>query len=270
MKSHAIIPLCAALALTLTCSNAAIVVVAEFHLGEAGSLGSNNVPLDSATGGTPAGSQNIGNHISGSTATVGTSGVYAPGSTAYLDTSGGGNEGWYDGSNTLSSLATDNFGFGIFVRAASLGATQGDVFTLGGGAPTGAFKLSLDNNGWAASAHSVAWIGPANGISGSFTANQWVHLALVRTSGTTTFYINGAAQATYGGTPVHHAMHLSVAPGGGTYFDGQLDEARVVTFDAADAGAGNINVLNTLQGVPESSTTLLGAVGAILLLRRRR
>jgi hypothetical protein len=268
MKSQTIIPICASLALTLTTSNAAIVIVAEYHLGEAGSLGANNVPLDSASGGTPSGSQNIANEISGSAATVSTSGVYAPGSSAYLDTSGAGDEGWYDGGSTMSSLAADNFGFGVFVRAASLGATQGDVFTLGGG--NGAFKLSLAGNGWAASAHGIAWIGADNGISSSFTASQWVHLALVRTSGTTTFYINGTSQGTYGGNPVHNAMHLSVAPGGSSYFDGHIDEARVVTFDAADAGAGDINVLNTLQGVPESSTTLLGAVGAILLLRRRR
>lgn len=268
MKPQALFSICAALALTLACSNAAIVVVAEFHLGEAGSLGANNVPLDSASGGSPSGSQNISNEISGAAATVGTSGVYAPGSTAYLDTSEAGNEGWYDGSSTLGSLATDNFGFGIFVRAASLGATQGDVFTLGGGQDS--FKLSLSGNGWAASSHNRAWIGTDNGISGSFTANQWVHLALVRTSGTTTFYINGTAQATYGGNPVHNAMHLSVAPGGSSYFDGHMDEARVVTFDAADVGAGNINVLNALQGIPESSTTLLGAVSVILLLRRRR
>jgi hypothetical protein len=268
MKPQALFSICAALALTLACSNAAIVVVAEFHLGEAGSLGANNVPLDSASGGSPSGSQNISNEISGAAGTVGTSGVYAPGSTAYLDTSGAGNEGWYDGSSTLGSLATDNFGFGIFVRAASLGATQGDVFTLGGGQDS--FKLSLSGNGWAASSHNRAWIGTDNGISGSFTANQWVHLALVRTSGTTTFYINGTTQATYGGNPVHNAMHLSVAPGGSSYFDGHMDEARVVTFDAADVGAGNINVLNALQGIPESSTTLLGAVSVILLLRRRR
>lgn len=248
-------------------SQAAIVMVGEYHLGEAGSLGANNRPLDSATVGTPSGSQNFANEINGSSALVGTSGVYAPGSTAYLDTSATGDVGWYDGSSGMATLPTDNFAFGIYASAANLGAAQGDVFSLGGG--NGAFKISSGPNGWAASAHNVSWISAENGVVGSFTANQWVHLALVRTSGTTTFYINGVAQGTYAGAPVHNSLHLSVDPGGAKYFDGLIDEARIVTFDAADAGAGNINVLNALA-IPETSSSLLGAFGSLLLLRRQR
>ena len=39
---------------------------------------------------------------------------------------------------------------------------------------------------------------------------------------------------------------MAVKPGGTVYFDGLLDEARVVTFNAADAGTGDINVLKAL------------------------
>lgn len=241
-------------------SSAAITVYADYHLGEAGSLGASNLPLDSSGNG-----RNFSSEISGGTATVGAAGVYAPGSTAYLDTSGGGNEGWY-ASGLISDLPTDDFAFGVFARAASTGAAEGDVFTVGGS--NGSLKLSLAGNGWAASAHNVAWIGGDGGVTGSFTANMWVHLALVRSGGLTTFYINGVAQgSSYGGTPVNDTPHLSVAPGGGTYFDGLIDEARIVTFST---GESPTNILNALQGVPEPSLPLLGALGLLPLLAQRR
>lgn len=240
-------------------AHAAVTLVAEYHLGESGSIsGPNQNPQDSV------GSRHFSSPINGSSASIGTTGVFAPGSTAYLDTSGGGNEGWYDPN--FADLPTDNFGFGIYARAANnSGAEQGDIFTVGGS--NGAFKLSLGGNGWAASAHNVAWIGQADGVSGSFSASTWVHLALIRSSGITTFYINGVAQGTYTGTPVHGAAHLSVAPGGATYFDGQMDEARVVTFTSGESTA---NILNTLTAVPEPSAMALGVLGALAVLRRRR
>ena len=220
---------------------AAITPVVEFRLGEAGSLDANNGPVDSALGGTPSGAQNIVNAIDGTNGVaVGEAGVLAPGSTKYLDTSNAANSGWYAASPI--GLADDNFAFGVFARAESLaGANQGDVFTLGGG--SGAFKLSLAGNGWAASAHGVAWIGQGDGVSGSFSPRTWVHLALVRQSGTTTFYINGVANGSYGGTPSHSSMHFCVSPGGSSYFDGMADEARVVTFDSADSTADILNAL---------------------------
>jgi hypothetical protein len=241
-------------------ASAAISLYAEYHLGEAGSLGSNNLPQDSSGNG-----RNMLDPINGSSATVGTLGVYAHGSTAYLNTSGTGSEGWYS-SNLVSGLQTDNFAFGVFARASSLSGTQGDIFTVGGS--DGSLKISLAPNGWAASAHNITWIGGDNGVSGSFTSDMWVHLAMIRSGGVTTLYINGVAQgSTYSGTPVNNTPHVSVSPGGLTYFDGLIDEARIVTFTA---GEPSNRVINALQGVPEPSTSLLGAAAAGLLFRRRR
>ncbi len=234
------IALFACLALAAS-SQATVTPYAEYHLGEAGSLGTNKLPLDSSGNG-----KHFTSDISGATATTGTSGVSAPASTTYLDTSGAGNEGWYASNlySTAPALATDNFGFGIYASAPSIAsANQGDVFTVGGS--NGAFKLSLGSNGWAASSHNVAWIGIGGGTSGSFTANTWVHLALIRSAGVTTFYINGVAQAgTISSAPVIDTAHMSVSPGGSSYFDGRLDEARVVTFTAGETTA---NVLSVLQ-----------------------
>lgn len=228
-------------ALTLSPVAASVSLYAEYHLGEPGSLGTNNIPQDSSgTGKNFTGSQNA------ATSTTGTSGLSAPGSTACLDSSNAANEGWFAGNlySTAPALATDNFAFGVYASAAANSSgTQGDVFTIGGN--NGAFKLSLSANGWGASSHGLAWIGPASGVSGSFTANTWVHLALIRSGGTTTFYINGVAQAgTHGGAPVIDTAHLSVNPGGNTCFDGRIDEARVVTFSAGEATE---NILSVLQ-----------------------
>lgn len=249
--------------LGMASSHAAVTLYAEYRLGETGSLGASNRPLDSSGNG-----KNMANEISGATTSTGTAGVSAPGSTHYLDTSGTGDQGWYS-SNLYSSaptLALDNFAFGIYARAAeNTAATRGDVFTVGGS--NGSFKLSLGSNGWAASVHELAWIGSSNGTVGSFTANQWAHLALIRSGGTTTFYINGIAQAgTTALTPVINTPHLSVDPNGTAYFDGHLDEARVVTFTSGESTA---NILNTLA-VPEPSSALLGGLGMLALLRRRR
>ncbi|MCW1924435.1 hypothetical protein OKA05_17850 [Luteolibacter arcticus] len=261
-----ILPSLLCLAVGTATAPAAVTLFAEYHLGENGSLGANNLPLDSA--GTP---QDFTGQISGGTTTVGTTGVFAPDSTHYLITSGATNEGWH--SANFVTLPTNDFAFGVYARASSLAAAnQGDVFTLGSAsnspAGSGAFKISLASNGWAASVNGVAWVGGTNGVAGSFTADQWVHLAVVRSGGTATFYIDGVAQTgTSSATPVNGAAHLSVNPGGLTFFDGHLDEARVVTFDS---GESTTVILNALQAVPEPSGVLLGGLAFLTLLRRRR
>jgi hypothetical protein len=241
----------------------AITPVAEYHLGEAGSLsGANNLPQDSI------GTRHYPSAISGNTVTVGTSGVFAPGSTAYLNTSLATNEGFHSASYT--GFATDNFAFGIFARATGLigSGIQGDVFTLGG--VDGAFKIGLTTNGWGASIHNVGWIGPTGGVLGSYVSDQWVHLAVIRASGISTFYINGVAQTpTTATAPVQGASHLSVNPGGAAFFDGLLDEARVVTFTAGESPA---NIINALQAIPEPSSLALlglGSLGLLNFVRRR-
>ncbi|WP_035615742.1 autotransporter-associated beta strand repeat-containing protein [Haloferula sp. BvORR071] len=233
--------------LLATASRAAVIPYAEYHLGEAGSLGSSNKPQD-ATGNN----RNFSDDINGGSATVGSTDFHpnATGSTAYLDTSNTSiNDGWYSG-NMYSTLPTENFAFGIFARAsANASANQADIFTLGN--VGGSHKISLENNGWSASAHNINWIAPPGGVTGSFTPNVWVHLAIIRTGGVSTFYIDGVAHGTYNGSVAHASPHMSVSPGGGSYFDGQLDEARVVTFTPGETTA---NILAALQGgiIPNS------------------
>lgn len=225
-------------------ASASVWLFAEYHLGEAGSLsGASQIPLDSSGSG-----RHLADASNGNTPTVGTSGLAAPGSTACMDTSGTAIEGWW--SNDLSpSLPTDHFAFGVYASAASL--ADGDVMTLGGS--NGSYKVQLATNGWGASAHGGGWIGPSGGVPGSFTANQWVHLAVIRAGGITTFYINGVANGTYSVAPVNNHLHLSINPGGAGAFNGRLDEARIVTFTAGESTA---NILATLQegGSPVAAT----------------
>jgi hypothetical protein len=114
----------------------------------------------------------------------------------------------------------------------------------------------------------VAFIGGTNGVVGSFTANTWAHLALIRSGGITQFYINGVPQgATYAGAPTGNGLgHLAINPGAGSSFNGQIDELRLVTFTP---GESTTNILNALT-IPEPSAALLGGLGALALLRRRR
>ena len=244
-----------------TSTNAAVTVYAEYLLGEAGSLGTNNVPQDSSGNG-----RHFTNDISGVTTSVGGPGAVA-GSTAFLDTSSATNEGFYSnpGATDFSSLANDNVAIGVYAKASSLAGNTGTIFGTG---PGGGLDLSLAANGWAGSLYNVTWVGPAGGAGGSFTADTWAHLALIRAGGVTTFYIDGVAQAgTVNNVPVNSQQHLSVMPGGAFYFSGGIDEARAVIFDP---GESTTNVLNALQGIPEPSTAAFLALGCLGLIRRRR
>ncbi len=237
--------------LSVAASHAMIFPFAEYHLGEAGSLGSVNKPQDAS-----GYNRNFGDDINGGSAITGNASFHpnALGSTAYLDTSDPNNNGWYSGG-LFNSLPTDNFAFGVFARAATQSGTNGAVFTTGG---NGGFKISLEGNGWAASKQGVEWIGNGGGTSGSFQANTWVHLAIIRSSGLATFYIDGVAQGSpYAGPPVNDTPHVSVEPGGANYFDGHLDEARIVTFPAGENTAKILTALQ--QGAIPTSLVNVGA-----------
>ena len=238
-------------------ANAAVTVYAEYLLGEPLSLGTNNLPLDSVGG------RDFTDAINPAGAIIGSPGAHA-GSTAFMDTSSAVNAGYYN-LGSFSSLPTDNVAIGVYARASAIGGNTGTIFGTGAG---GGLDLSLAGNGWAGSIFGVSWVGPADGVVGSFVADTWVHLALVRADGLTTFYIDGVPQgAAVAAAPANSSPHLSVSPGGGSFFDGGIDDARAVTFDSGESTAA---VLDALRGIPEPSSAALVGAACLALVRRRR
>ncbi len=236
MRDFICLSLCA-LSLMTAAVRAAITSTISYPLGETGSLGTNYLPLDSGSG-----ARHFTNATGGTNTQVLSDGVWAPGSSAYLSTAATTADGW-SAPNLLSGLSSDNFAFGVFVRAPAIESGDSDIMTLGD--TNGALKLSLSSSGWSASAHYVTWIGPENGVAGSFSASQWVHLAVVRRGGISTFFINGVAKGTWSGLPVHGTPLLCTSVGKGTYFHGDVDQARIVTFDS---GSDDAAVLASLWG----------------------
>lgn len=263
-----------ALLIATTCppgfARAAVTLFAEYRLGEPGSMGANNLPLDSS-----GNSKNFANALNGNNTAILTADLAAAavGSTAYLSTAGAGDEGFYGAFST--GLGTDNYAFGIFARAATnTAATQGTVFSING--TTGGYNIALGANGWEAGIHSngsganTTFSNPA----GVFTANTWAHLAVIRAGGVTSFYIDGVAQTgTTATASTEGNIHLSVTPNAASYFDGHLDEARIVTFTGGESTANILGALTGASAIPEPATS--GLIGAGILaagaaLRRRR
>ncbi|MGL5019972.1 MAG: beta strand repeat-containing protein [Luteolibacter sp.] len=229
-------------------SQAQVTLYAEYHLGEALSLsGVNKLPQDSS-----GNTRHFPSQIGGSTALVQTTGVSATGSTAYLDTSMAGNQGFFFNDNALfTGLGTNNFAFGIYARGgtgATAAAAAGDVFQLGANS-NNTYKLSLESTGWRASSANISFIG----TTAAFTTNTWVHLALIRNNGQTAFFVNGVQQGgNFATAPTIGAPYLSQAPGNAANanFDGHIDEARIVTFPAGEPTANILSVLTNSVVVP--------------------
>ncbi len=208
----------------------------HYALGEGGSMSASLLPQDSG-----GGASHFTVLAAATQAEVVSSGVKAPGSTAFLKVTAGG----WSAPNLWNDLPVDNFAFGIFANAAEIPSSPRDLLTLGN--TDGALKLSLDTRGWSASIQNVNWIGPAGGVTNSFVSSQWAHLAVIRRNGVSTFYLNGLPQGSWGGVPVHGTGLLCQAPGGNSFFQGSIDQARVVTFDGESDDA---EVLAALWGAP--------------------
>lgn len=257
MKKQLLLPLVALCAIVVPAS-AAVSYQSVWHLGEAGSLGTNNRPIDSVnTDGA------FNSFASGDSATVGTTNPAAPGSTAYLSFPDTGNFQGYYSPSPSQTIPADNYGIDLWTRVstADLGQAGARIFLLGN---TGNF-LSLTfndgGNGWRASVNGVSYIGTSTTAIG----DEWAHLALVRNNGVNEFYVNGSLiGSNTTATTSNGALHLGLQPGGGGNFKGDIDELRFFTFNT-----GEFNITD-LNAVPEPSVALFSMLSALGLLRRRR
>lgn len=147
--------------------------------------------------------------------------------------------------------APDNFGAEAFVRPRNEDGFH-VIFQYG----SGAHGWSIIRNG---KAFQVLLGGVALiGWSGDQPANQWGHVAIVRDSGKTTFYFNGqpmgSSEAKLNDADGKAEFSIGASTGGKEqFFDGDIDEVRVFTFEPKtfDASQLLINQSTTPKPAPK-------------------
>lgn len=254
----------AALGLSLP-AHSAVTITSSWSLGEGATLGEDS---SSANDGE---SNPFNNSTGSSILTASPSGV--AGSTAYAHTSGADFQGiWMFGAGSDNqTIPADNWGVRFMVRStnqASIGISDyRAVFGMAEGV-SGGLVIETANIGgtvyWDVNRQGIQnLIIPRNALT-TVTAG-WTELALVKNEGTTNFFVNG--QLAGNTTAPYNTSGLfafGLQQNAGTRgFQGDFDEARFFTFNAGEFDA------NT-DLIPEPSATLLGALGCLTLLRRKR
>jgi hypothetical protein len=163
---------------------------------------------------------------------------------------------------------TDNFGIEV-------------IATFSGSFPAFSFPLALtngSNNGFgvvsigsAVSGHGNSLLGPFGGFTAVIGTEY--RLAIVRSGGTSTFYVDGLAQTgTNGSTPATPTIltigYNQLSSGGEGFMTGSINEVRSFTFAAGAFDAGSD--LLPAATIPEPSVLGLLALPGLALLRRRR
>jgi len=234
----------------------AITVQAHFEMGDNGS-GLDNRPTDSSGNGRNFES------IEGTTTTI--------------NLTGGGynNDAYYafDGSQGYSDIGytapLENVGIEVWVRTSNL--TQANKTFFGIGSTLTGISIGYEGGqsgtvGWFGAVAGVSYVG--NLVPASYAAGDWIHLAVVRETVNTTFYINGTPSGTTGATPVAIGLNPGIigwAPGADG-FEGDIAQARIFTFNQGEFSTSDL----LFPAIPEPSAALLGGLGLLSLLRRRR
>ena len=207
---------------TTNAATPGITVQSWFRMGDAGQ-GSNNLPLDAS-----------GNARHFTSSTGATSTIISPNGGGYSNdayyTFNGVNQSYFI---TGYDAPENNVGIEAWVRTSDLAQLNHHVF--GTGSNQNGINVGYEasgNLGWFGAVGGVAFAGSVG--TANYTAGDWIHLAVVRETGITTFYVNGVASGTSSATPNNAtAPHLAVNAGGapGAYFGGDVAEARIFTFD---------------------------------------
>jgi hypothetical protein len=258
-----LLPVCV-LALSFP-AQAAITIQSYWQLGENPSnRGADTVSVD--------GELNPFNNTAGTTwNTTSASGVN--GSTTYASTSGVNFQGiWMFGTGSNNqTIPSDNWGVQFMVRSTAQGSIgTGDfraVFGMAEGV-SGGLVIEAANVGgtvyWDVNRQATAnFIIPRN--ASTIVTSEWTSLALVKNAGTIEFYVDRQlVGSSSGSVNVSGLFAFGLQQNVGTKgFQGDFDEASFFTFDA-----GQFNSATDL--IPEPTCALLGGLGMLSLLRRRR
>lgn len=133
----------------------------------------------------------------------------------------------FDGASKVTSSLTisrlDNFALEAWLRPMTSTGTQVALYQ-GTAGTNGQGFVQVDDT-IRARFGGVGDVGQA-----TFTAGEWVHVALVRKAGVSTLYLNGIAAGSstiVPNAPSGGAMTFGATPAGSDYFTGDVDEVRV-------------------------------------------
>lgn len=191
--------------------------------GDPATNGGRNLPYDSS-----------GNARHLATAAPGTpaiSNIGGPNNDAYY-TFNGTNQHYFFGTSAAWNPPEDNIGVEAWVRTSNL--SQMDRHVFGTGSNNNGLNLGFTAGAWFGAVAGKAGAGSTGG--GDYTAGTWIHIAVVRSAGITTFYANGNPVGNTTAVPNDAsgtgALHMAVTSGGASAFAGDIAEARIFTFEA--------------------------------------
>ncbi len=240
----------------------AITILAEHRMGEAGSVGTDNISLDTSGNGRHMESVNGTGAMTVTPVGVG-SGPEAAGSTSYLSFDG--NVGM---STTLWNAAfpVNNFAVEFWVR---FDVTNVHNRTIRGGTNTpGIFS---HENGTALGASYNGKVGIGSVVTPA--ADTWYHLAIIRDDGVSAFYVDGIQTAgTTTQTPDWDGtFYLGQNEADSQWLHGDMDEFRIFSFDPnTDDPVAALAINSPIREAATSVLLSLGVAGLLLYRRPRR
>lgn len=287
MKTPSLIPAlltCAGLLVPASGLHAAISQVADYALGETGSVGASSpytALVDSITS-DPDGANNIPNwNAPNGTANLVTSGLAAPGSTTALEMSNnaGGGGTWYGSSFNGGSGYSTDWGFDLWLRPDASGGTFLGATDGNGAAQTGLvfWATNTSYSGTSLGGNTIAsgstYLVMSNGSgqlaasTSTYTIGTWVNVSIINHGGTVHYYLNGILQDSAVTSGVINDIRLGAGYWAATGSNGAFDEMKVWTFDSSSDSLASVE---TAMGIPEPAAVALLGLGALTLMFRRR